>query len=456
MTKKGDDMRFLWLACITFILCAHPAAAKMFNAESFTLDNGMEVVVIPNHRAPVVTHMVWYKFGAADEKPGESGIAHFLEHLMFKGTPTVPDGQFSRIVKKLGGNDNAFTTPDYTAYYQNVPRPHLETVMRMEADRMKNLTLKEDEVASERQVIIEERRQRVDNQPQAKFREQLMSAVFVNHPYGTPVIGWLHEMKQLTQEQAFDYYDTWYAPNNAILIVSGDVTAAQLKPLAKKYYGAIPPQTIPDRVRPRPAPIVAQTRVIMQDERIGPPVVMKVYRAPRGVEALDILSEIFGGTSTARLYKNLVVDKKLAISAGADYDSISFNDTTFTVYASPTPGTTVNMLEEALDDEITALLDKGVTLEELNSARNRKLAGMIYYLDSLQGPALLFGRAMASGFSIDYLNNLQARVEKLTIDEINRAAQTVFVSEDLPVTGLLLPKPKTPVKQPPGKKEAKP
>jgi zinc protease len=418
------------------------AAAKTFNAESFTLDNGLQVVVIPNHRAPVVTHMIWYKFGAADEAPGESGIAHFLEHLMFKGTATVPDGQFSLAVKKMGGTENAFTTQDYTAFYQNVPRDKLAKVMEMEADRMKNLVLTQEQVASERQVIIEERRQRIDNQPQARFREQIMSALFVNHPYAIPIIGWLHEMKELTREQALDYYHKWYAPNNAILVVSGDMTAEELKPLAQKYYGAIPAQQIPPRLRPRPAPIVAQVQIIMQNKRVGEPFVMKAYRVPRGSDALDMLADILGGSSTARLYKDLVVDRKLATNAGADYDPVSLNDTVFTVYATPAPGVSLAALQAAIDLDLKAILQKGVTLEELTSAENRALANFTYYRDSLQGPALLFGRTLCSGFSMDYLENRSDRLQKLTVDDISAAAKSVFAGSDLPVTGVLLPEQK--------------
>jgi zinc protease len=438
------------LLIIAVLLCLpHMAAAKTFNAETFTLENGLQVVVIPNHRAPVVTHMIWYKFGAADEKPGESGVAHFLEHLLFKGTAKVPDGQLSLTVKKLGGNDNAFTTHDYTAFYQSIARAHLEKVMEMEADRMKNLQLTEEQVASERQVIIEERRQRIDNQPSAKFQEQLMAALFVNHPYGTPVIGWLHEMKELTRDEALSYYHKYYTPNNAILIVAGDVTAEELKPLAEKYYGVIPAQPVPERYRSRPAPIEVMHQIVMQDARVGQPVVMKTYRVPRGNDAMSILAEIFGGTSTARLYKKLVVDQKLAVSAAADYDAVSLNDTTFTIYATPTPGTGLKELEIAMDKEVALLLEKGVTLEELKGARNRMLAGFTWYRDSLQGPAMLFGRALASGLGLDYVENRSQRIEALTIDDINDAADKVFKGDDLPVTGILLPKP-------PEKKEAKP
>jgi zinc protease len=430
------------LFAFCLLLAAPPAEAKDFNAETFTLENGLQVVVIPNHRAPVVTHMIWYKFGGGDEQPGKSGIAHFLEHLMFKGTPKVPDGQFSIIVKKLGGNENAFTTHDYTAFYQDIARQHLERMMEMEADRMKNLTLEEGEVTSERQVIIEERRQRIDNQPQAKFEEQLMSALFVNHPYGTPVIGWLQEMRELTREDALENYSKWYAPNNAILVVSGDITAAELKPLAEKYYGDLKPSVLPPRLRPAPAPIIAQHRITMEDPRVGPPMLTKIYRAPRGSDALEILTEILGGGSTSRLYKDLVVDQKLATSAGADYDPISLNDTTLSLYASPTPGTTLPQLEAALDAEIKKLVGAGVTPEELKAAKSKKKASLTYYLDSLQGPALLFGRAIASGFDMDYLENWNDHVEKLTADAVNKAAAAEFAIDNLPVTGLLLPQEK--------------
>jgi len=428
---------------VFWLMFAIPAAeAGDFNAETFTLKNGLQVVVIPNHRAPVVTHMIWYKFGGGDGIPGKSGIAHFLEHLMFKGTPDVPDGQFSITVKKLGGNDNAFTSLDTTAFYQNIARKSLNRVMEMEADRMKNLTLKESEVASERQVVIEERRQRIDNQPQAKFQEQMRSALFVNHAYGIPVIGWMPEIKELTREDVLESYSKWYAPNNAVLVVSGDITAAKLKPMAEKYYGEIKPSILPKRVRPKPAPIVAQHRLTMKDPRIGSPVIMKIYRAPRGSDSLEIITEIFGGSSTSRLYKVLVVDQKLAISAGADYNPISLNDTTLTIYASPTPDTPMQQLEDAIDAEIRKLTKKGITIEELKSAKSKKKASLIYYLDSLQGPAILFGRALTSGFDTDYLENWNERIEKLTIDDVNKSANTMFSEDNLPITGILLPQKK--------------
>lgn len=430
------------ILALFLLFSAGPAAAKTFAAETFTLANGLQVVVIPNHRAPVVTHMVWYKFGAADERQGKSGIAHFLEHLMFKGTEKVPDGQFSLRVKKMGGQDNAFTTHDYTAYYQNISLERLPQVMEMEADRMENLVLKESQIAPEREVIIEERRQRIDNQPQARFREQLMSALFVNHPYATPVIGWLHEMKELTREDALDNYGAWYAPNNAILVVAGDIDAKKLKPLAEKYYGALNPALIEPRQRPLPAPIIAQHRIIMEDVRAGQPLITRVWRAPRGSDALEILAEFFGGSSSARLYKSLVVDQRLAVSAGADYDPISLNDSTFTVYARPIPGTSMTKLEIALDEEIRKLVYGGVMPEELKNAKSKKKAETTYYLDSLQGPALLFGRVLASGFNIDYIDNWEERIDRLSSADVNATIKAMFSAENLPVTGILLPREK--------------
>lgn len=426
---------------VLYLLLAIPAAeAKDFNAETFTLKNGLQVVVIPNHRTPVVTHMIWYKFGAADERPGKSGIAHFVERLMFRGTSHVPDGQFSLIVKKLGGNENAFTTHDYTAFYQDIAVAHLPRVMEMEADRMTNMTLDDDQVASERQVNIEERRQRIDNLPQAKFEEQLMSALFINNPYDIPAIGWRQELESLTREDAMTTYKAWYAPNNAILVVSGDITADELKPLAEKYYGDIPASTtVPERNRPLPAPLVAEIQITYKDARVGIPLVTKVYRAPRGSDTLELLTEISGGSTASRLYKDLVIDQKLAISAGADYDPISLNDTTFSIYASPAPGTTVQQLEAALDAEVKKIAVDGVTPEELKSAQHRAVAARVYYLDSLQGPAILFGRALASGFDMDYLENWTNRIGKLNVADVNKAAKALFSADNIPVTGFLLP-----------------
>ena len=417
-----------------------PAIAKNFNSESFTLNNGMQVVVIPNHRAPVVTHMIWYKVGGADEPVAKSGITHFLEHLMFKGTKKTPDGEFSTTVKKLGGNDNAFTSHDYTAYYQNIPKEHLEKMISMEADRMHNLTLSEEDVAHEREVIIEERGQRIDNNPQAKFQEQLMHAIYMNHPYGTPVIGWRHEIKSLKREDALNSYKKWYSPNNAILIVSGDITAKELRPLVEKHYGTIE-NTITDlkRIRPTPAPNPTHKRLIMQDKKVGQPLLAKLYRAPRGSNALELGSEIFGGGATSKLYKSLVIEQKLAISINVDYDPITLNDSIFTIYTTPTPGTSLTKLEGAINAEIKKIIDSGTTKTELKNAKKKKLGKLNYYLDSLQGPALLFGRHLVNGFSADYIENTSNRISNIELHDVNKSIRSVFAKNNIPVTGILLP-----------------
>ena len=247
------------------------AEAALFNPETFTLDNGMQVVVVTDRRAPVVSHHVWYKVGSADSPPGKSGLPHFLEHLMFKGTENLAPGEFSEIVARNGGNENAFTGSDYTGYYQTIARDRLELVMEMEADRMTNLVLDDAAVLPERDVVLEERSQRVDNDPGSRLAEQLNAAQYLNHPYRLPVIGWRHEMESYTREDALDFYRTWYAPNNAVLIVAGDIDAEELRPLAERYYGAIPRRDVPERVRVQEPPQQAAREVELIDPRVRQP-----------------------------------------------------------------------------------------------------------------------------------------------------------------------------------------
>lgn len=268
---------FLFLA---FLFLAVPAHAKTFNAETFTLSNGLQVVVIPNHRAPVVTHMLWYKVGAADELPGASGMAHYFEHLMFKGTETLEPGEFSKTVKKLGGNDNAFTGQDYTAYFQSVSVEHLPKVMQMEADRMFHLSPPPDHYLSEKNVVLEERRQRTENDPQSLFSETMISALFINHPYGTPIIGWMEEIRGYEWKDVKTFYDRWYAPNNAILVVSGDITAEELEPMAEKFYGHLPVKPIPPRARPDVPPAIGQTKMTLRHPSIRQRTFQKIFLMP--------------------------------------------------------------------------------------------------------------------------------------------------------------------------------
>lgn len=416
---------------------------RTFNAQSATLSNGMVVVAVPNHRAAVISHMIWYKVGAADETAGKSGLAHFFEHLMFKGTEKFPDDAFSTTIAKLGGNDNAFTTQDYTAYYVNISRQHLEKIMEMEADRMTHLDLSDKVVESERQVVMEERRQRIENNPAARFRETLMEKLFPGgHAYGRPTIGYAPEIEQLNRANATDFYKQWYAPNNAVLVVAGDITMTELHPLAEKYFGSIPHQ--PDSRQPLPpaAALPAPLRLEQADPQVQSPMITRYYRVPADSRALEVLTEIFGGSTTSRLYRSLVVDKKLASSAGAAYDALSrLDDTLLTVYLQPLPGIAPVDAEAALDAEIARLLAEGATAEEVETAKKRLITSAIYDRDSLQGPAMLFGQALAVGRTLADVEEWPRRIAKVTPDDVNAVIKTALLGPSSPVTGVLLPMP---------------
>lgn len=423
--------------------------AKVFNAESFTLDNGLQIVVIPNHRAPVITHMVWYKVGAADETSGKSGIAHFLEHLMFKGSEGLAPGEFSKKIRALGGQDNAFTGHDYTAYYQEVLAEHLETVMTMEAGRMRGLKPPAGEVDSERLVIIEERRQRTDNDPRAKFAEQLDALLFVNHPYGKPVIGWKHEMETLSWDDCKAFYDRWYAPNNAILVVSGDVTGQQVYDLAKKIYGPLPKADVPERRRPLSPPLTGEPEVTLEDATIKEPVVQKTFRVPSSREnkqealAFEALEEIMSGGPTSRLYKALVVDQKIATGAGLSYQSDAWDDAEIRLHATPVPGQDLKTLKKALEDQIRLVITQGISQTELSDALTRMQDQAIYARDSLSGPAMVFGYGLATGSSIDDIEYWPYDIAKVTAAQVQDVVKKYLdpdtPHEHPPVTGYLIP-----------------
>ncbi|MGQ0526517.1 MAG: M16 family metallopeptidase [Alphaproteobacteria bacterium] len=426
----------------------HATPPKIFNAERFELDNGMEIVVIPNHRAPVVTHMVWYRVGAADEAPGQSGIAHFLEHLMFKGSDNLGPGEFSKIIRSLGGNDNAFTSHDYTAYFQSIAADQLRTVMKMEAWRMRGLKLAEEQVTSERDVILEERRQRIDSNPQAQFNEQMSAALYVNHPYGTPVIGWLHEMKQLTQAYARDFYDHHYGPNNAILVVSGDVTGQRVYELAQEIYGPLAKVEIPVRDWRQSPP--ASVKIKMESHRpdVRQPAVQKLYRAPGYRKnpseslALQVLSEIMGGGPTSRLYKALVVNAKLATDASFSYKSEAWDDTEVWMGATLAPGVDVAVLDKAIDDQLRLLIKEGVSAKELSDAQKRMQAAAIYARDSLSGPPMIFGSSLITGSTIDDIEYWPSKIAAVTADQILQAARNYLdpdAQKIASITGYLMP-----------------
>lgn len=439
-------LRVALLVCVLIGLA--PAQAQVFHPTTFTLDNGMQVVVVENHRAPIVTHMVWYRAGAADEQPGKSGIAHFLEHLMFKGTPTLPPGEFSRVVARNGGRDNAFTSWDYTGYFQSVARDRLGLVMKMEADRMTNLVLSDEVVLPERDVILEERRQVVDGNPGARLREQMNAAMFLNHPYGRPIIGWEHEMRGLTREDAIAWYRTWYAPNNAVLIVAGDVTPDEVRQLAQTHYGPIPSRAVPQRVRPAEPPAQAARRVVLKDERVRQPSWSRSYIAPsltRGetqhAYPLQVLADILGAQS-GRLYRSLVMERQLATSSGAGYDSEAVDLSSFSLWGSPRPGVTIEALEQALEEEIAKLLRDGVTQEEVERAKTRMRAAAVFARDAIGTAPRVIGSALMSGQSIEEIEAWPQRVAAVTAEQVIAAARAVLV-EERGVTGILLQKPRS-------------
>jgi len=425
---------------------AQPATAKMFSPESFTLPNGLEVVIVTNHRAPVVTHMVWIKAGSGEEEAGKTGIAHFLEHLMFRGTKEVGPGQFSETVSRLGGDDNAFTTSDYTAYYESVAADSLEEMMRLDADRLSNLDLSDATVLPERDVILEERRQRVDNDPSAQLGEMLNAALYLNAPYRNPVIGWEHEMAGLVSADARGFYDRWYAPNNVVVVIAGDVTLDSVKPLAEKYYGAIPAREVPARQRVDEPLQFAPRRVTLESPQVRQPSWVRAYQAPSyhtaGSEhayALQVLAQIFGGDTTSRLYRHLVVEQKLAVGADADYAANRLGVSAFTVSATPPAGGKLEPLETAIDKEIADLLATGVTQEEVSRAVASLQAEAIKAADSLAGPARILGAALATGASIEDVEAWPDRIGAVTVDQVNAAAKAVF-DINRSATGLLLPK----------------
>ncbi|NJM29952.1 MAG: insulinase family protein [Rhizobiales bacterium] len=427
-----------------------PARALDIDVTNFKLENGMEVVVIPDRRAPVVTHMVWYRVGSADEVSGKSGLAHFLEHLLFKGTKKHPPGEFNRIIDVNGGEDNAFTSRDYTAYFQRIASDRLELVMELEADRMQNLVLTDENVIPELDVVREERRERTENDPSSLLQEQVEAAMYTAHPYGRPVIGWMSEVAQLTKEDALAFYRAHYTPANAILIVAGDVDADQVKRLAGKHYGALKNsfEPMPRKRTPEPAPIAAR-RVEMKDPRVSSVSIQRSYLAPTSstaegleAEALDVLAQIVGGGSQSRLYKRLVVENSLAAYTGAWYGGDGLDYGTFGVYAAPVPGADVAKVEAEIDTVLAEVVAKGVTQDELDRARTKLLADSVYALDSQSSLARMFGAALTTGSTVADVLGWERDVEALKPEDLAAAARKVIDSRRS-VTGILRPETQT-------------
>lgn len=435
------------IALVTVIATPSLAVAQQRGPEvaDFTLANGLELVVIPDHRAPVVTHMIWYKVGAADETPGKSGLAHFLEHLMFKGTAKNPTGKFSQVVARIGGQENAFTSQDYTGYYQRVPSDQLKTVMEFEADRMTGLQLTDDVVLPERNVILEEQNQRIGNNPRARLGEQIDAALYLNNPYGKPVIGWRHEMEELSRDDAIGFYRRFYAPNNAVVVIAGDVDPAKARALVEETYGKVPRHNnLPPRIRAQEPPPVAARSLTLADARAEIPTLQREYLVPsfatskRGESmALEVLAHILGSGSNSRLYRGLVVDKQVAVAANAWYDASTLDLSKFAIGGSPRPGVTLTQLEAETDAIVVEVIAKGVTAEELERAKTRLIADAVYALDNQASMARWYGTAMTTGASVNDVKNWPDRIRAVTAEQVQDAARQ-WLDKRRSVTGYLV------------------
>jgi zinc protease len=424
---------------------APPSATdeRVFGAETFTLANGMQGVVIPMRRAPVVAHMVWYRVGAADESQGHSGLAHFLEHLMFKGTPEVPAGQFSRRVAREGGRDNAFTGHDYTGYFQQVAADRLGLVMRLEADRMVNLLLDEKDIAPERLVVIEERRQVVENNPRSRFRERLAAVFYVNSPYGRPVIGWEDEIRAIDRESLLAFYRKFYLPANAILVVQGDADTETVRRLAEATYGQLPSGPAPVRTRPQEPPARGVKRLTLRDARVREPSFTRLYRAPSAragqdmADALDVAAHLLGSGPTSILWRALV-DTGLAASCGAYYTGETVDQTEFGVFAAPRPGVAPDRVEAALDEAVARTLEEGVTEASVAQSARQLTAGAAIARDSLMGGARTIGAALSVGLPLSSVESWPARIRAVTPERVTAALRAVL-EEEGSATGWLMP-----------------
>lgn len=436
-------LRRLMLGLVPILCAALPLRAE--TVSTFTLDNGLEVVVIEDHRAPVAVQMIWYRVGSADEAPGKSGIAHFLEHLMFKGTDTLKPGEFSDTVELQGGDDNAFTSYDYTAYFQRVAADRLPIVMRMEADRMTNLQMTEEDVTTERQVILEERSQRTDSDPGALFDEQRRAAQFLNHPYGVPIIGWRHEMEGLTRDDALAFYRLHYAPNNAVLVIAGDVTVDQVRALAEEHYGPIPANpAIQPRTRPSEPPQLAERRLTMADPRVAQPYVIRTYLAPernagdqKDAAALTVLAELLGGNSTTSvLAKSLQFQDPKAVYTAAFYDGSSLDTAQFGLAIVPVPDVTLQEAEDAMDAVLATFMTEGVDPEALDRIKTQLRAAQIYGRDNIDGLARRYGEALTTGLTVADVQAWPDVLQAVTAEDVMAAAKSVL-NRETAVTGWL-------------------
>ncbi|MGN6515693.1 MAG: M16 family metallopeptidase [Rhizomicrobium sp.] len=426
-------------------LFAAPAGAQQDHVFQFALQNGMQVVVVPDHRAPVVTQMLWFRVGSVDDPPGLSGMAHFFEHMMFRGTPTVKGDQFAQTVARNGGQTNAFTTHDYTAFYEQIAKDRLPLVMNLEADRIANLDLSDSNVNTERNVVLEERRMRIENDPQALMREQMEAALDLSHPYGRPVIGWPEEIRHIGRKEAQDFYTHHYAPNNAILIVAGDVTRDEVQAAATAAYDKVPARSVAPRWEFAQPPRMGETRLSVYREDVKVPLFMRLYRVvsypeakPGQAEALETLAQLLGGDATGILYRELVVKRRLATNIGADYDGYARDNGEFGIYAIPRNGVRLDQLEHAIDQILASAAKKLPASADLNRAKTQLVADALYQRDSQFSLASAYGQALAIGLTTNDVDSWPDRIRAVDAKSVRDAAAHDLVKRES-VTGYLQP-----------------
>ena len=420
------------------------AQAEVFER---TLANGLKVIVKEDHRAPVIVQQIWYKAGSMDERTGTTGIAHVLEHMMFKGTKSVPAGEFSRRIAAAGGRENAFTSNDYTAYFQQLHKSRLPLAMKLESDRMHNLNLTAADFAKEVRVVMEERRMRTDDDPQSLMYERLIATAYQEHPYQHPVIGWMSDLEAITVKDAQDWYTRWYAPNNATLVIAGDVKAGEVFALAQRYYGSIPKVAQPPRrnfIEPQQLGI---KRLVVKAPAELPQLVMS-YHTPTVKDigqdwkpyALSILAGVLDGNESARLNKHLVREQQIASSAGAGYDSTARGPSLFFMEATPSAGRTVQEIEAALRQEIAQLITDGVSQDELKRVKTQVTAGEVYKLDSLFYQAMQIGQMESIGLGHQAIQVMLDKLQLVTAEQVQQVAKE-FLQDDNLTVAVLDPQP---------------
>ncbi|MBL8486884.1 MAG: insulinase family protein [Rhodocyclaceae bacterium] len=427
------------LLALLLALAGHAGA----NPYEKALSNGLRVIVKEDRRAPTVVHMVWYRAGSIDEKEGTSGVAHVLEHMMFKGTRQVAGGEFNKRVAEAGGRDNAFTSRDYTAYFQIVPKRALPEMMSLEADRMANLLLTEKDFKSEIQVVMEERRMRTEDNPQALVYEALNSVAFQAHPYRRPIIGWMDDLEHMTWKDARDWYDHWYAPNNAYVVVVGDVDREEVFRLAEKHYGPVGTKDLPER-KPRNEPPQTGVKRLVVKAPAELPYLSMAWKMPKLLDvdkdrepyALEVLAAVLDGHEASRFARNLVRGQKIAQSAGAGYDATLRGEAQFFLDGQPALGRTVADLEAALRGEVRRIQEEGVSEEELARVKVQTVAAQVYKRDSLMAQAMEIGGTEASGQSWRDIDRLLDRIRSVTADEVRAVARKYFVDDTLTVAVL--------------------